>query len=85
MRLKFASLKRGLLPLLLMLAVSPAAKADTPRQLKWADLIPKAAPAAACASVEDVLRRRNADAGWRTAACSAPRRQVHVGKAPPAW
>ena len=47
MRLKFASLKRGLLPLLLMLAVSPAAKADTPRQLKWADLIPKAAPAAA--------------------------------------
>lgn len=47
MHFNAASLKRGLLlSLLLAFAIAPEAKGDAPRQLKWADLIPKAAPAA---------------------------------------
>ncbi|HET6389199.1 DUF3299 domain-containing protein [Hyphomicrobium sp.] len=47
MHLTIASLARGLLSLLLTLSMVPSANAGTPRQLKWADLIPKAPVAAA--------------------------------------
>jgi hypothetical protein len=36
---------RGLLPLALLLGLTSAVSADAPRQLKWADLIPKTMPA----------------------------------------
>jgi uncharacterized protein len=40
-----ASASRGLLPLLLLAALSSHVAADAPRQLRWADLIPKTMPA----------------------------------------
>jgi uncharacterized protein len=43
---KFISVVRGLLPLAFIAGLSSAVVADAPRQLKWADLIPKTMPAA---------------------------------------
>ncbi len=42
-----ASLLRGLLPIAFIAGLSSHVAADAPRQLKWADLIPKAMPATA--------------------------------------
>jgi uncharacterized protein len=43
---KSTSVLRGLLPLAFIAAMSSTVVADAPRQLKWADLIPKTMPAA---------------------------------------
>lgn len=42
----FGSVLRGLLPLALIGGLSSGVAADSPQQLKWADLIPKTMPAA---------------------------------------
>lgn len=42
----FASLSRALLPFVVIAGMASGAAADSPRQLKWADLIPKTMPAA---------------------------------------